>query len=229
LNAFNIALSAFRQTVYRLRVAGSKNRRRVVARVDVYRAGDSLIIEPAPGAPLRKRPARRLADADAVVCGLEGTSMKVRLPRALAQQAITNDAGDASELSRDIGTLRLLNLSAVKRRAGIPDPVIPAWLKSACERLRTHSDSATPMTDIARSVGVHPVHLSRTFAKAFRRTMTTRVQEVRVEGACRDVLLTNRSFSRIAADHGFADQSHLTRSLKKATGLTPNQLRRKAR
>ena len=155
--------------------------------------------------------------------------MKVRLPRSLVEQAMPPDSGEAPELHRDIGNVRLVHLSAVKKRVGIADPAIPTWLNAACDRLRTHSDSATPMTDIARSVGVHPVHLSRTFAKAFRRTMTTRVQEVRVEGACRDVLLTNRSFSRIAADHGFADQSHLTRSLKKATGLTPNQLRRKAR
>jgi AraC family transcriptional regulator len=85
------------------------------------------------------------------------------------------------------------------------------------------------MTDIARHVGVHPVHLSRTFARTFRRTMTARVQDVRVEGACRDLLLTNHRLADIAAANGFSDQSHLTRALRKAIGLTPTALRRNAK
>ena len=42
-------------------------------------------------------------------------------------------------------------------------------------------------------------------------------------------LVTNESLSHIAAEHGFADQSHMTRTIRSRTGLTPLQIRQHAR
>jgi len=103
---------------------------------------------------------------------------------------------------------------------------IPDWLAQARELLEGRSGSAVKLSTIAREVGVHPVHLSRTFRRRFGQTMRRYLLGLRIEAARRVMIDTTRSLSRIAAESGFADHSHLTRAFRRSVGVTPTQYRR---
>lgn len=81
------------------------------------------------------------------------------------------------------------------------------------------------LDELAKVAGVSASHLNRVFKASTGETPHQYVLRQRVERA-RDALLhTDDSIADIALACGFADQSHLTRSLRRALGLTPRALR----
>ncbi|MCX4850331.1 AraC family transcriptional regulator [Streptomyces sp. NBC_00893] len=81
------------------------------------------------------------------------------------------------------------------------------------------------LDELAKVAGVSTSHFNRIFKAATGETPYQYVLRQRVERA-RDALLhTDTSIADIALSTGFADQSHLTRSLRRAFGLTPRTLR----
>jgi AraC-like DNA-binding protein len=81
---------------------------------------------------------------------------------------------------------------------------------------------------LARRVEAHPVYLARGFRAAFGQSLHAYVLRVRLARAAESVRHTARSFADIAADVGFADQSHMTRAFGSYYGRTPTALRRSA-
>ena len=82
------------------------------------------------------------------------------------------------------------------------------------------------MRELADDAGVHPVHLARVFRLHEGRTPGSYFQRVRVRAACHQLRMQDYSLAMIAAECGFADQSHFTRVFRKFTGKTPAQFRR---
>ena len=82
------------------------------------------------------------------------------------------------------------------------------------------------MRTIAGAVGVHPVHLPRSFRRRFGITMTSYRRDLRLEAAGYALLTTSHGVARIATEHGYSDQAHFTRAFKRATGMTPAAFRR---
>lgn len=100
----------------------------------------------------------------------------------------------------------------------------PGWLKQAADFLRDGEESAG-VEAVARSVGVHPVHLTRSFRRHFRCTPGEFARAHRVSRAA-DLLGKRRmSIAQIAAECSFADQSHLVRSFRRHFGMTPREFR----
>jgi AraC family transcriptional regulator len=104
-------------------------------------------------------------------------------------------------------------------------PRPPRWLSQARDMLHAHWNESLTLTRIAESIGVHPVHLSRTFRQHFRCTVGEYVRRLRVESACRKLSTSHASLVEIASDTGFCDQSHFSITFKRLTGLTPAQYR----
>jgi AraC family transcriptional regulator len=102
----------------------------------------------------------------------------------------------------------------------------PAWLGRVKGRMHEEFRDNLRMSDLADEAGVHPVHLARVFRAREGRTPGDYVQRLRVRAACH--LLRDREYplAIIAAECGFADQSHLTRVFRKFTQTTPAQFRR---
>lgn len=101
----------------------------------------------------------------------------------------------------------------------------PRWLRQARELLHVQFREPVSLDALAQAAGVHPVH----FAAAFRRFMGCSAGEyarrLRLEHARRQLADPELSLAAIAADAGFADQSHFSRAFKRFTGQTPRTYR----
>lgn len=124
-----------------------------------------------------------------------------------------------------------LTLLAELHRAGhrTREGARPGWLMRAIELLHASLDREVTMAEIATQVGIHPVHLSRTFSRFHGCTMGEYLRRLRVERAREQLLATDRPLSAIALDAGFSDQAHFTRVFRAHTGVTPSAFRAAAR
>lgn len=113
---------------------------------------------------------------------------------------------------------------ASRRVARATERPAPAWLRQARALVERHFAEPLPLSTVAAHVGVHPVHLARTFRRIYQTTFAGYVRQVRIEFARRE-LAGSTALSEIAVAAGFCDQSHFSRSFKQYTGLTPAEYR----
>jgi AraC-like DNA-binding protein len=81
------------------------------------------------------------------------------------------------------------------------------------------------LLDLARRLHVSPHHLSRVFAAATGVPVARHRRRLRARAALERLAGGETDLARLAADTGFADQSHLCRVLRAETGRTPAALR----
>lgn len=105
------------------------------------------------------------------------------------------------------------------------DRLPPTWFRRVTQRLHEEFRSPLSISGLAKDAGVHPVHLARVFRAHARKTAGDYLRDLRVRAACQ--LLRDREvpLAAVAAECGFADQSHLTRIFKRFVGTTPAQFR----
>jgi AraC family transcriptional regulator len=100
----------------------------------------------------------------------------------------------------------------------------PRWLPRALERL--HADPASQsLGTIAADLDLHPVHVSRMFKQHMGVTVSQYQRQMRLQRAARALLESEESLADLAEDHGFADQSHMTREFSRVTNWSPAKLR----
>ncbi|MDB5474856.1 MAG: hypothetical protein JWP49_367 [Phenylobacterium sp.] len=108
-----------------------------------------------------------------------------------------------------------------------PGRSTPGWAHLAFEAVMDDAAEADlSVADIARAVGVHPVHLARVFRQAWGCSPGELMRWRRVERACDLLRDTAWPAAEIAAAVGFVDQSHMTRAFRAVTGLPPGGWRR---
>jgi AraC family transcriptional regulator len=112
--------------------------------------------------------------------------------------------------------------------AAATPPSPPAWLRRVRDHLHDCAGAAPPVRELARVAGVHPVYLARAFRRAYGAPVTEYARRLRLRTAADRLATTELPLARIACEAGFADQAHLTRELRRETGLTPGALRRAA-
>lgn len=81
------------------------------------------------------------------------------------------------------------------------------------------------LVELAARVGASPYHLSRVFAQVTGLTVSRYRSRLRVRRALDRLADGERDLAALAADLGFADHAHLTRTLRAETGLPPSLLR----
>jgi AraC-like DNA-binding protein len=81
---------------------------------------------------------------------------------------------------------------------------------------------------LADHLGVSPYRLSRAFPREMGVSITRYRNRVRVGRALERLEQGERNLALLAADLGFADQAHLTRTVREHTGHTPGALRQTA-
>jgi AraC-like DNA-binding protein len=88
------------------------------------------------------------------------------------------------------------------------------------------ADPDRSLLELAATLGVSAHHLSRIFRAAAGHTIARHRMRLRVRAALERLAGGESSLARMAADLGFADQSHLCRAVRSETGHTPSALRR---
>lgn len=102
---------------------------------------------------------------------------------------------------------------------------VPRWFGRIKERLHEGFREPLRMRDLAREVGIHPVHLARVFRRLEGRTPGEYQQRLQVRAACDLLRDLDWPLAAIAAECGFADQSHFTRAFRRLAGTTPLRFR----
>jgi len=98
---------------------------------------------------------------------------------------------------------------------------LPDWQTMFLHELQR---SEASLETIARHAGVSAAHASRALARSHGMAPQLLRRELRWRHAL-TLLGNHASLAEVAALAGFADQSHLTRTARAITGLTPTQLR----
>ncbi len=164
-----------------------------------------------------------------------GTEFERKLPRAGADRIGGRSVWLASALYReftrvDVAELALQTYIAeleaeVTRLPDLGEEMTPRWLARVADRIDTEFRGRLRLEDLAREGGVHPVHLSRTFRRRRGVGVHEYVEGVRVRWACGQLTKGGMDLATLAAEAGYADQSHMTRVFKRVTGMTPGEMR----
>ncbi|MFI7102264.1 helix-turn-helix domain-containing protein [Streptomyces sp. NPDC050161] len=107
------------------------------------------------------------------------------------------------------------------REGGLP----PRRLAEVVDFIHAHLSQRVTLADLAAVAGVSESHFTRVFKASTGQSPHRYVTQRRVAHARRELVRTSRPIAEIAAEAGFADQSHLTRTLRRYEGATPQALR----
>jgi AraC family transcriptional regulator len=136
---------------------------------------------------------------------------------ALALYRATADESEARAYD-----LVAVALASAKRRSA----TAPKWLDEVLATLEQRFALPLRFDDIARETGLHPVYLSRAFHRFTGVSMGDHLRAIRLRHARHLLASTERSVSSIAAETGFADPSHLSRTFTEAHEMNPRSFRR---
>jgi AraC family transcriptional regulator len=115
--------------------------------------------------------------------------------------------------------------AAARQQETTTDARLPIWLARARDLLHEYCHDEWTLSEVARTVGVHPIYLARIFRQHFHCSVGEYVRRLRIEHACQQMMKTEASLVEIAHAVGFYDQSHFTRTFKRITGMTPAEFR----
>ncbi|MCW3093817.1 MAG: hypothetical protein JWP81_4886 [Ferruginibacter sp.] len=99
----------------------------------------------------------------------------------------------------------------------------PDWVKELKQIIQDQVDTNLSLTDISKSLNIHPSYLSREFSKHFNSlSFGEYIRKLRIEKAIELIKAGSYSLTEIAYLTGFSDQSHFTRIFKQHTGKNPS-------
>ena len=100
----------------------------------------------------------------------------------------------------------------------------PKWVPRLKEILNEEVNIS--LEYLSKEIGLHPIHISRVFAKYFNCTMGEYLRKIKVERSMALLPDTELSLTEIAFSCGFADQSHFIRCFKDVYNTKPSTYRK---
>jgi AraC family transcriptional regulator len=99
-----------------------------------------------------------------------------------------------------------------------------AALQRIRDYIRAHLAEPIEVAELAELAGRSSFHFSRVFARSVGMTPHRYVVHLRLRAATEQLREGRAGLAEIAADTGFADQSHLSRWVRRVHGVTPSEL-----
>jgi len=198
------------------------------------------VCHPAPGGDLATFVFVSAAAVAAVGCGAVDLPLGVhtapsvdrahwRLLAGALRDADDADAAEAAEVEEQ--ALAVFAAALAQRE---PARARARWPRTERARRRLVDDarellvadpSVTDLVDLASRVGTSPHHLSRLFVAQTGMGVARYRMRLRVLRALDRLRDRGVPLAEVAADCGFADHAHMTRSLRRHLGATPSRLR----
>lgn len=90
-------------------------------------------------------------------------------------------------------------------------------------------DCSAPWTNqaLAKAANLSVRAFERRFQELFRVSPQRYIRQLRGRMACQTLVFTARTLAEIAAEFGYADQSHFTREFRRETSMTPGEYRKR--
>jgi AraC-like DNA-binding protein len=155
------------------------------------------------------------------------TSSRIDLEHRLLLAAARRGEDPDEQVERAIalGAAALEGADARRVAAGRPATARARRALADGAREALVADPDRSLLDLAGALAVSPHHLSRVFASVVGHTISRHRMILRARAALERVAGGERDLARLAADVGFADQSHLARVVRRETGRPPSALR----
>lgn len=141
------------------------------------------------------------------------------------------ETGAAADAAMAHHALNLLLLAAEPTTAGGGggfSAALPARVAAAAAFIDAHAAEPLTVTQIARASGLSPSHLHAEFRKALGCGVGEYLRRARLDRAGALLAGTDMPIAEVALACGYADQTALTRALRRERGITPAALRRTA-
>ncbi|PWJ35022.1 helix-turn-helix transcriptional regulator [Sediminitomix flava] len=102
----------------------------------------------------------------------------------------------------------------------------PLWLNRLQEIIEDRWDEFIPLDELAATLNIHPVTISKYFKKFYRGTLGDYMRRIKVHRALYYLFHTEMSITEIALRCGFSDHSHMIRIFKLYIGFNPKRIRK---
>lgn len=99
-------------------------------------------------------------------------------------------------------------------------------INKALGYMEEHLHEPLKRDDVASHVGMSPSHFSKVMTERLGRSFTELLNQYRINRAKHLIVNTSYNLTAIALECGFFDQSHLSRTFRKSTGLSPGAYRK---
>jgi AraC family transcriptional regulator len=130
------------------------------------------------------------------------------------------------ELSADTGVVEDVTIELLSFLfSGRADRNPPDWFHRALRLVSDVEAGQHSLKSVAREVGVHPVHVARSFRRFLGCTFGDHLAKSRLRRAFELLPNPKNRVAEVAYACGFADHAHLCRIFKNSTGLTPTAFR----
>jgi AraC-like DNA-binding protein len=108
----------------------------------------------------------------------------------------------------------------------LPQGGLPSYkLRRVMEFIEAHIDEPMPLERLAAAAAVSPFHFHRQFKRSTGVTPHQYIVQMRTERAKALLSGSDLPLAEVAAQSGFADQSHFTSTFRRTTSMTPRSYR----
>lgn len=164
-------------------------------------------------------------ELDIDLSSIEG-SIQVRHPRTknLLFKVLLEARQPDSFASSSIELLLIEVLAAIYADEKRQTCKRPAWLDTLEALLYETQDNPLSTREICSELGIHPVHLSRTFHKHFGITFGQYGREIKLNRAVNSILAKPHRLTDVAYLAQYYDQSHMIAAFRKHFKTTPKEV-----
>jgi AraC family transcriptional regulator len=120
-------------------------------------------------------------------------------------------------------SINMLILSLFQVQVSFAKNAVPGWVQIVREFLCDNWNREIPLQLIGQVAEVHPVTVSKYFARYFGCSLGEYRRRLKIERALQLMNSSDKSLTEIAYICDFFDQSHFIRAFREATGFSPKQ------